>query len=121
LPPSYRWLAAIWGAIAVLIPNALWLLGIIPGYRIEGSAIIFDSSVLASTAVPLVVLMITAAVGAVVTGALAVTRIRDALARTEQQIFLYAWHLRELVPEAIRAPTDPTPARRASLPAQARP
>jgi serine/threonine-protein kinase len=120
LPPRYRMLAAIAGGVAVLIPSLLWLAGLIPGYRVQNGAIVLEASVLEASPGALVALMISAVVGAVTTGAVAVTRVRDALARTEQQIFLYAWHLRELVPDAVRAPTDPTPARRASLPADAR-
>ncbi len=118
LPPSQRLLAALSGAACVLAPNVLWLAGVIPGYRIEAGTILLEASVLESNPVPLSILMVSAAAGAVVTGALAVTSVRDALARTEQQIFLYAWHLRELVPETARPTTDPTPARRASLPAE---
>jgi eukaryotic-like serine/threonine-protein kinase len=120
LPPRYRTLSVMAGGLAVLTPNVLWLAGVLPGYRIESARIVFDSVVLQGSPVPMAALMLAAVVGAVITGALAVTRVRDALARTEQQIILYAWHLRELVPEAVRGPTDPTPARRAALPAEAR-
>src|SRR5262249_27565753 len=77
LPTGSRWFAAIFGGIAVLLPSLFWLAGIIPGYRIDGDAIVLDSTVLAVNAVPLVVFVIAAAVGAVVMGVFSVTRIRD--------------------------------------------
>jgi serine/threonine-protein kinase len=49
---------------------------------------------------------------AVIATSLIVTRVRDALAAAERQLYLYAWHLREFVPEAARPPTDPTRSRR---------
>ncbi len=50
-------------------------------------------------------------VATVVTTALALARVRDALADTERRLYVYAWHLREVVPEGVRAKTDPTVAR----------
>jgi hypothetical protein len=47
-------------------------------------------------------------VGAVAVGTLTVMHVREALHRIERQLLVYAWQLREFVPIAARAATDPT-------------
>jgi hypothetical protein len=120
LQPRYRWWAIVLGCVALLTTLAAWRLGIFPGdYLFENGRMVIVAGALELPPFRSVLFLTTTALLTILTGGLALTRVRDALARTEHQLFLYAWHLREVVPEAIRGPTDPTGARRAS-PADAR-
>jgi eukaryotic-like serine/threonine-protein kinase len=85
------------------------LTGVMPGgMSFDGASMTTAAGALDLPRVPSLVFLSVVAVAAVITGTLAVTRVRDKLAATERQLYLYAWHLRELVPEAVRGPTDPT-------------
>jgi serine/threonine-protein kinase len=119
LKPRQRWLAIACAALAVLVPLGLWRAGLLPGgYVFENGSWTILPGALELPPLESVVFLTLTALAAIFTGGLALSQIRDALARTEQQLFLYAWHLREVVPEAIRGPTDPTGAKRAALPAE---
>jgi serine/threonine-protein kinase len=65
-----------------------------------------------TSALPVIVIVV--AVVALLMSSLVVSRVRIALRDAQRQLYLYAWHLREFVPEAARAPTDPTRSRRES-------
>jgi hypothetical protein len=119
LKPRQRWLAIVTACLAVLVPIGLWRADLLPGgYVFEGGHWTILPGALELPPLESVVFLALIAIAAILTGGLALSQIRDTLARTEQQLFVYAWHLREVVPDAIRGPTDPTGARRAALPAE---
>ena len=106
--------AVLAGVIASLLPLGLMLLHQLPGnYLFEADRMIITAGALHLPRIPTLVMLTTIGLGATVLGSLTVTRMRDALDDAERQIYLYAWHLREFLPEAARASTDPTGARRA--------
>ncbi len=113
LPPRVRWAAAACGCAAVLGTLALTGTSLIPSYGFDGGGMLVYPNAIELPQGATVVMLACIAVAGVVIGAISVTRVRDALDATERQLFLYVWHLRELLPEAARAPTDPTAARRA--------
>jgi hypothetical protein len=55
----------------------------------------------------LVLLSLTTMAGVVV-GCLSGANIRDQLDKAEENLHLYAWHLRQFAPESARALADPT-------------
>ena len=113
LDPVERRLALAVAACAVVGPLALWANGFLPGgYTFSATGITITPGSIELPMLPILVFLTLANLAAVATGALTVTRVRDALRNTEQQVFLYAWHLREFVPIAAREATDPTAARR---------
>ena len=100
--------------LASLASLALWLGGVLPGghsFGPEGLTIL--PGAVALPELPTLGLLGALGVGIIVLASVTVARLRDDLSRAERQLLLYAWHLRELVPTAARAPTDPTAARRA--------
>jgi hypothetical protein len=102
------------GCLASGVPVLLMLAGQLPGgYAFEGDRMIVLAGALHLPAVPTLVMLGSVAVASVITGSLSVTRVRDALDEAERTLYVYAWHLREFLPEAARASTDPTGARRA--------
>lgn len=108
-----RIMTILTGSAAVALPWLAEQLGWwSPSYRFTG-----DEMVIVQQAVALnermSLLLFVASLVAVVATTVIVTRIRDALASAERQLHLYAWHLREFVPEAARGSTDPTRSRRA--------
>jgi len=114
LSRKHRWWAIALGILAIAVPALLLSLGVLPGgYSFDGNTMVTSAGAIHLPRVPSILLLVTVAIGSVLTGSLSVTRVRDALDEAERQLFLYAWHLREFIPEAARASTDPTGVRRA--------
>lgn len=113
LDPRERRIALMVALAAVLGPLALWANGVLPGgYAFSARGLTITPGSVDLPMLPTLVFVTLANLAALATGALTVTRVRDALRNTERQVFLYAWHLREFVPIAAREATDPTAARR---------
>jgi serine/threonine-protein kinase len=113
LDPAYRKLAIGTGVAAMLLPVIAWRLELLPGgYTFEPGALTIHAGAIEFSEIATSVVLLGVNLAALVIGAFSVTRVRDALATTERQVFLYAWHLREFVPASMRAATDPTAARR---------
>jgi serine/threonine protein kinase len=112
LPPRFRWAAPAMGCTAILGALAAMRLGVTPSYSFTEAGMFVPEGAIHFTPVPTITFLTVIALAGVLMGSFALTRIRDSLDATERQLFLYVWHLRELVPEAARGPTDPTAARR---------
>lgn len=122
LSPGDRPLTIATGCVVIVVFVLLSLEGLIPGgYVFSAAGITVTPGALALPELPSMVLLTAVALAGVITGSLSAMRVRDALANTERQLFLYTWHLREFVPVAARAPTDPTAKRRADLALDAEP
>lgn len=118
LDPAYRRFAVGTACLAIGAVIVVWAAGMLPGdYVFSGAGLTVTPGAISLPPLPTLAFLFVTALGTVLTGALSVTRVRDALTRSEKQLFLYAWHLREFVPEAVRPTTDPTAARRAASPA----
>ncbi len=113
LDPVHRRFAIATACMAVLAMLGAWAAGGLPGdYVFSAAGWTVTPGAIELPRIPTLVFLIITSFGMVLTGALSVTHVRDALSRSEKQLFLYAWHLREFVPEAVRPTTDPTAARR---------
>jgi serine/threonine-protein kinase len=109
---SHRGRRALIGACALgamLIPLALELTGVVAtGYGFQGGAFVVEPRVVElPREATLVFLTATGAVG-ILTGCFIVGHIRDNLYAAEKRLMLYAWHLREFIPQSARRATDPT-------------
>jgi hypothetical protein len=109
----HRIAAVVAGCLAVLVPIALSVAGVLPG----GVEITADGLLMRPGAIDLsgpgaLVLLAVTAVGSVLTVSFTLGRLRDDLSSAERQLFTYVWHLREIVPPDVRGPTDPTGKRR---------
>lgn len=108
----HRNVAVAGGAVMMAVTISLGLLGAIPGgYSFEGDRLTITAGALYFPRVATLAFLAAVSIGAIFIGALTVTRVRDKLAAAERQLYLYTWHLREMVPEAVRGRTDPTVAR----------
>jgi serine/threonine-protein kinase len=88
---------------AVLVPLALSLGGIEPGYyAFEGGAMTITSPMVAFPPVLVMGLLFVVSIALVVTPTLLAGRMRDELARAEEKVLLQAHYLAQLVPEAAR-------------------
>jgi serine/threonine-protein kinase len=93
---------------AFIVPLALELAGVIaPTFRFEGGHLEILPVALDLPATPTIVLVAIASMASVFLGSIIIGNIRDRLADAETRIFMYAWHLRELVPNEVRAKADP--------------
>jgi serine/threonine-protein kinase len=111
--PIERRIASAAACLSMVAAIALWFAGVVPGgYAFDGATMSILPGALNLPEVPVLAFLGSAAIGVVLIGFLPAGRVRDALTSSEQQLFVYAWHLRELVPEAVRGPTDPTGPRR---------
>jgi eukaryotic-like serine/threonine-protein kinase len=109
---TYRNIAVTAGCLFMLLAIAGSLSGVVPGsYSFDGARMTLEAGAIHLPRTPTIVFLTAIAVASIFTGMVSVTRVRDKLAMAERQLYLYAWHLRELVPEAVRGPTDPTVAR----------
>ncbi len=118
LDPAYRRFAVATACLTILGVLAVWAGGMLPGdYVFSSAGLTVTPGAIELPRIPTLLFLVVISLGMVVTGALSVTRVRDALKRSETQLFLYAWHLREFVPAAVRPTTDPTAARREAAPA----
>jgi serine/threonine-protein kinase len=115
LDRQHKWLAMVSGCSAIVVPLALQALGVLPeSYAFENGRLIVEPWALELRATPTLLFMTLASVASVITGSLVVGGVRTALREAEERLYLYAWHLRETVPERARPATDPTRARRSS-------
>jgi serine/threonine-protein kinase len=112
--PSERRIAGVVASVSFAAVLLLWFSGVVPGgytFNKDGGMSILPGAI-DLPELPVLVLLGIAALGGVLTALMPAGRVRDTLAASERQLFVYAWHLRELVPEAVRGPTDPTSQRR---------
>jgi eukaryotic-like serine/threonine-protein kinase len=97
------------GALALIAPPLLEGLGLVsPSYSFVGRSFSVLPRAIDFPQVPTLVVLYLSGIVGLVTGVLGVARVRDALGDAERRMYLYTWHLRELVPAEGRAATDPT-------------
>jgi serine/threonine-protein kinase len=104
----YRALVALASCASFMVPLALELAGVIsPTFVFEGGRLVILPMALDLPATPSLVLFAVSSVMAVFLGAVIMGHVRDRLADAESRVFMYAWHLREMVPAEVRARIDP--------------
>jgi serine/threonine-protein kinase len=109
LERRYRSIVAVATCLAFLVPLALERAGVLaPTFTFEGDAFVVWPRAVGLPESATLALLTVASVAALILGTLVVGNIRDRLADAERRIYLYAWHLRELVPPDARRATDPT-------------
>ncbi len=97
------------GLAALLVPVALELGGLCPSsYLFSDAGMTVVPQVAAFPRLPTLVFLLVANLTMVITPALLIARIRDALSRNEERLFAYAWRLRQLLPIEARTAALPT-------------
>jgi serine/threonine-protein kinase len=64
---------------------------------------------------PTIVFLAVTAVAMIITGSVSSGHVRDALSDAERRLYMYTWHLRELIPTKAQKQTDPAVAKAAML------
>jgi serine/threonine-protein kinase len=104
----YRWWITGVATTALLAMVGLEVAGVLaPTFGFSNGRLEVLPVALSLPPVATTVLVVFASVVAMVLCTLLVGHIRDQLADAERRIYLYAWHLRELVPPDAREMTDP--------------
>ncbi len=105
---SQRALVMIGASASFLVPLGLELAGVIsPTFAFEHGRFEILPMALELPAAPSVVLIALSSVIGVFLGSILMGYVRDRLADAESRVFMYAWHLREMVPPEVRAHIDP--------------
>jgi eukaryotic-like serine/threonine-protein kinase len=103
MDPVGRRIALATALAALLVPLGLWALGALPGgYEFTAAGLLIRPGSVMLERIPTLVVVTIGNLAAVITAALVVTQVRDALRQKERQLLLYAWQLREFVPLAAR-------------------
>jgi hypothetical protein len=106
LERRHRVLALGLGALAVILPVAGELLGLLPNpHAFSAAGLTIAPQAVALREVPSLVLLTVSSVGTIVFATLAVTRLRDALREAEARLVSQAWTLRQLLPPSATAAT----------------
>jgi eukaryotic-like serine/threonine-protein kinase len=93
--------------LAMIAPWALEWVGVLaPSYIFENGTVVILPHALSLPEVPTVLLLMSSAVGTILTCGFLVGRTRTALDRAEHRVHMQAWQLRQLVPDAARSATD---------------
>jgi eukaryotic-like serine/threonine-protein kinase len=109
LPRKLRPAVAIAASLAILVPLLLELTGVLPRTLVftDGKMVLVPQA-LALPESATMALVVMASVVAITIAIVVVGYIRDRLWAAERRMYLYTWHLRELVPSEARPATDPT-------------
>ncbi len=106
---AIRLQAMVLSCVALLAAVVMSLVGIVPAsYSFATDAMVLRPGAIELSGIAPICTLVACGLAGVVAGVLPVGRLYDGLRASQRQVFLYAWHLRELVPEAARGPTDPT-------------
>jgi len=100
---SARWrpLAALAGVVAVLTPALLEFVGITyPSFEFRDGGLLLLPRMVELSPTPTLALLITVSIGLVVTPSLLIARLSDSLAIAEKKLFMQAWHLKAMAPNA---------------------
>jgi eukaryotic-like serine/threonine-protein kinase len=110
---AHRVYAVTAGCAAMVVLLGLQLGGYLPvSYVFGDQSLTITAGAVGLPATPTLVFLSVISVGMVFTSALPITRVREAMDEMEKRLYIYTWHLREMVPEVIRAPTEPSISRR---------
>jgi serine/threonine-protein kinase len=109
LQKRYRLLVTFVACLGFLVPLALEMLGLLPRTFefIDGEIVVHATSV-GLPQLPTTVLIVIGCLAGIFMSSLVVGHIRDQLEDAERRLLLYAWHLREFIPEKARVSTEPT-------------
>ncbi|HUH02097.1 MAG TPA: protein kinase [Kofleriaceae bacterium] len=109
LERKWRPLVVLLSVAAIAGPLGLELAGVLSAsYGVTADGFVVYPGAVDFPAIPTLIVLTMANLMAVIIGTVVVGHIRDRLAEAEHRIYMYAWHLRELVPPAARSTTDPT-------------
>lgn len=97
------------GVLSVALPLLLEVFGVLPpAYAFVGNTVTVAPRMTNLAPGPTLAFLFVASVALVITPAILVGRLRDALTAAERRVFLQAWHLRQLVPDEARQAMNPT-------------
>ena len=111
-----RILAVSLGNLAILVPVAMEWLGILPpSYLFVNNTIVIMPHVLNYPRTPTMVFLLVSNIMSIVTAAVFVSRVRDALNVAQERLVVQSWQLRQLVPHDAKSamsspPVPPKPA-----------
>jgi serine/threonine-protein kinase len=129
LQGKQRVVSTLTACFALIVPMALEALRVTPAsYAFANGAMTILPRAVELPELPTLWVLAASGIAGVLTGTIAVSHVRDALGQAEKRLYVYAWHLRELVPETARpAPGPPSEKRprkatapRADVPADQR-
>ena len=96
-----RWMATLAGAIAMLLPLGLQLLGVLPAsYTFEDNRLVIHPAMFDFPKVPTLVFLSVANLATLIVANVIAGRSRDALAAAEERLQTHSWQLSQLVPTA---------------------
>jgi hypothetical protein len=105
---SRRVHVVVLNCLAIVVPAALQLAGVIPAsYVFEHGTIHIVPAMLALPPLQTHVFMLVANVALVATGCAMLARFRDILTEAEKRLHVTAWQLRQMVPEQVRPASAP--------------
>ncbi|MBW2527896.1 MAG: serine/threonine protein kinase [Deltaproteobacteria bacterium] len=104
----FRYGIIVVGTLSLLIPIALELTGVTANYSFTAAGMTIVPTALEMPKTPVLVLLSLTTLGGLITGCLSGANIRDQLDAAEQNLLLYAWHLRQFAPDTARKMADPT-------------
>jgi serine/threonine-protein kinase len=97
----WRWVLVVLGGLAMLVPFLLELVGWIPpSFRFEGGNLVLMPRALHLPPTGTTFALVYTSVTFCVLQPVLLGGMRDALSAAERKLFLHAWHLRQLAPEA---------------------
>jgi len=107
---SRRGPAIFLGCCAILVPLVLEWLGVnAPSYAFEHGRLVVLPRALGFPETPTLAFLLITSVALLVTPALFVGKIKDALTATENRLYMQTWHLRQFVPGEAQASIVPPP------------
>jgi serine/threonine-protein kinase len=110
-----RLVVILLGVLAVTLPFALELAGVIPpAYTFRDGLMRLMPRATELPAFQTTLCLLLTNVAMVIVPGLMIGRLRDALAAAERRLFLQAWHLRQLVPHEARGALGAAPSSRAA-------
>ena len=117
-----RLLVVVLNCLAIAVPAALQVLGVIPAsYAFGNGSVTVEPIMLSFPAVPTHGVLLLSNIALIVTGCAMMARFRNTLTGAEERMHVQAWQLRQLVPDAARpASAPPPPESRMKLPHPAR-
>lgn len=120
---SHRIPVVVVQCMAVVVPAALQLAGVLPpSYVFEDDSIRIVPLMLRFPALPTHVFLVVACVALVVTASAIIARFRNTITRIEEKLHVQAWQLQQLVPEQARPASAPrVPESTAELPPSSTP
>jgi hypothetical protein len=103
--PGRRPLIIAAGLFTILLPLGLESAGVFPpSYVFRDDTLVIVANALHLPPVPAKALLLISSLSVIVIAALLIARMRDDLSQKENQMYLHAWQLGQLVPEELSGP-----------------